>query len=256
MLTLRHVFENVCQILDLENLQLVPTYIRYRVLSDINAALQMIQTSGRDYFTRERTMVALVEGTAAYALDQTVLNVLLPARLTDGTPLLELETRGEYDRFGQIYLSRIDPAPEGKPMAIYLDRTRQGGNDPVKLQALFAPTPDDAYTAELEISRVPPVFTLDQVSDPSPVVPIAHGFTESILLPIARWNVRTSHFFRRHEMLPDMEAQYRAALEQLGISDPKINKPASPPDVLERARNAARAAAAAAYKAALQAPAA
>lgn len=248
-LTLRNVFENALQLLDIERASNSPTYIRERVIGDINAAIQKIQASGRDYFIREQEEVSLVAGTARYTLAATVLHVLFPAKLSDGTPLREITTKGDFELFGQIFTGQTGVAEAtGKPMGVFIDRTRQSGNDPVRITACFAPTPASAYTAQLDVSRLPAAYTLSQVTEPSPVIPIVHGFAESVLLPIVRWNVRTSHYFRRKDLLQSMEQEYLAALEQIGAVDPQIKKPGVSADVLEQAKANARSAASKAYR--------
>lgn len=247
-LTVRDVFEDALQLVEIERAQVASPDIRNFVVRCINSAVQQMQLSGRDFFIREKITVPLQDGTASYALDGTILNVLLPARLTDGTPLRELSNRGDYDLFGQIYLGQVATGvARAKPMAIFVERTRQGGTDPVATTLYFAPTPNASYTAQIEVSKVPPVFTLSDVSEPSPVIPVAHAFTESILLPIVRWEMRLCRIFRRQEMLPEFESAYQAALVQLGVADPQVRKPGASADVLEQARRDARVAAREAY---------
>jgi len=249
-MTLRQVFDNAIQPLNIERGDNSPVFIRERVVTDINAAVQMIATAPKcEYFLREEESLNLVAGTASYDLNANVLNVYLPARLGDGAPLTELGSRGEYDRFGQLYLGKTSAGPtSGKPIALFVQRRKRTGDaDAVKTQVLFAPTPNSAYTCTVEVSRVPGVYTVADLATPSPTVPMPHEFVESILLPIVRWNVRTSHFFNRNDLLPSMAQEYAAALEALGLADPQTDKRDADSDLMERKKAAARDAARRAY---------
>lgn len=247
--TLREIFDNAIQILNIEKGDNSPPFIRERVVTDINAALQLLQTAPKDHFQREEITLNLVNGTNAYDLAAEVINVLLPVRIGSDT-LTEITSRGEFDRFGQIYLGQTNTSgTRAKPMAVYVQRRRRTGNaDPSKTQILFAPTPNATYTAKVEVTKTPPAYTVADLADPSPEVPVPHEFSESILLPIVRWNVRTSHFFSRQDLLSSMAEEYAKALDMLGLSNPKIDHTAEP-DAMERKKAAARDAARRAYNA-------
>src|SRR4029453_16486743 len=102
--TLRYIFDNAIQLLNIEKGDNSPVFIRERVVADINAAMQTMQMGEKDYFAREEVTIALGDEVSAYDLPEEVLNVVLPARLADGTVLRDISSRGEYDLFGQIFL--------------------------------------------------------------------------------------------------------------------------------------------------------
>ncbi len=244
-MTIREIFKNGIQPLLIEKAEIAPTFIRERVIGDINAALQFMST-GVDYFTREPISFSIDAGAPSIALPEDTLNIFGPCMLGDGSPLTRIETRGEFEQFAQIYLGYTTAAPSGKPHGYYVEKSkRQGSDNTVALTARFTPLPSVAYTVALEISRRPPTYTVAQIEEPSPTVPLPHKFAESILLPIVRWNVRTSHLFGGHEMLASMEQEYNTALAQLGMSQP--TQGAQTTDALERKKAAARAAAREAY---------
>lgn len=249
MLTLRDIFEDALQLIDIESASLSALDTRAFVIRAINSGLQTLLLSGRDYFTKETETLYLSDGVAIYVLPQSVVNVIFPARLSDGAPIRELMNRGEADMFPQLYLgSSYAVTQRGKPMAAFVERKHVSGNDPTQATVIFAPTPNGAYTAEFSVSRTPPVYTLDQVSAPSPTVPVAHQFAESLLLPLVRWQMRVSRLFRANDMIPQLKADFDAAQEMLGLADPQVRRLGIPMDVLEQAKLNARNAARAAYQ--------
>lgn len=244
-MTLREIFANVIQTLLIELDDSSPTFIRTRVVSDINAALQLMAT-GENYFTAEAITLNIGLATPSAALPEDTLNVSGPILLGDGVPLARIATRGEFDSFSQIYLNTKNAHAPARPVGVYISEgLRAGADNTVEAVASFVPAPDADYTVSLYISRRPHTYTVADLSGTSPVVPLPHKMAESILLPLVRWNVRTSHFFTSKDMLPSLEADYNAALTQLGLAAPASERATSA--ALDRKRTAARIAARDAY---------
>lgn len=243
-MTVREVFENGIQPLLMENSDHTPDFIRTRVLQDINAALQ-VMTTGIDYFTQEPITLSISSGSPTANLPEDTLNVYPPVTLGDGSPLTLIDSPGTFQQYPQIFLGYNGAAPAGKPSGIFFDKGRRlAADNTVKVVARFSPSPGSAYTVALAISRRPTAYAVADLSGTSPTIPLPHKFAESILLPIVRWNVRTSHLFGMKDMLPSMEQEYQAALVQLGLAEAT---PGTSDSVLERKKGAARAAAREAY---------
>lgn len=159
-LTVRNVFDDVLQLLGFQDGNTAPLYVRERIVTDINAALQFMQAAGDEYFTRAQTSQVTVNGTPSYALAQADTQHVLGVRLADGTALRELATRGEYDLFAQICQGAT--AANGKPLAYYLQRffTNAGdAGDNSGVTLFLAPTPDGVYTVYLQGPGRAPNFT-------------------------------------------------------------------------------------------------
>ncbi len=244
-MTVRQVFENVIQTLLIERGDNSPDFIRTRVIDDLNAGIQTM-TTGIDYFTAEDLALQISAGSASAALPEDTLNIHGQPTLGDGTPLTNIRTPGEYQQYAQLFLGYKNNAPAGRPSGIFFDTQRRTGADnSVKTTARFCPVPDVAHTVNLLISRRPRRYTVADLSGVSPEIPMPAKNAESILLPIVRWNVRTSHFFNSPNMLPSMEQEFQAALVQLGLTEPQQGP--ITPGAIERKKNAARAAAREAY---------
>lgn len=247
-MTVVEAFTNAIQLLNIESGDNSPVYIRERVIADLNAALQTMAT-GLDYFNREPITLEVSVATPTSDFPADTLHVFGPVRLGNGAPLSEIKTRGEFDQFAQVYLGYLSSAPSGQPVGYFVEQLNRAG-DPNSAKSVLrvTPLPSETHDVELEISRLPETFAVADLSDPSPDIPVPQNFAESILLPILRWNVRTSHFFDYPEMLPSMEAEFIAAMTQLGLATPQTDKGLTLPGVLERKKAAARAAARQAYQ--------
>lgn len=244
-MTVREVFANAIQPLLIERDSNSPTFIRERVVRDINAAMQTLAT-GLEYFTQEAMTAEIPAANTTVELPEDILNVFPPFLLADGSGLALCETRGELDHFAQIFRNRKTADAAGRPRAIFVDKSVRAGNaNSVRTRLIVTPQTNAAYTISFDASRRPARYTVADLSDPSPTIPIPHAMTESIFLPIVRWNVRTSHFFNRPDLLPSMEQEWKAALTQLGIAEPTESRDTQA--VLERKKAAARAAAREAY---------
>jgi hypothetical protein len=248
-MTLREVFENVVPLLGVEKGQHAPDFIRTRVVQDVNSALQLMAT-GVDYFNRDTVSVNITTGNASVDLPDYVLNAYAPVRLSTGLQLVEIKTRGELDNFAYLHLGRTSAASAAAPTAYFLDVKRRPASEDVennlKATLIVAPTPDANYTVILEASRRPENFVVGDLSHSKPI-PVPQNFAASVLLPIVRWNVRTCHFFNAKDQLPAIESEYSAALTQLGLLTPRIDKGETTGSALERKRAAARNAAREAY---------
>lgn len=157
-LTFRNVFDDLLLLLGIETANNAPMYIRERVINDINASLQLIQSAGGDYFTRKESTINAVNNTASYALGTDTQHVFL-LRHSDGTTLREMATRGEYNLFASICQGSNST---GKPLAFYLQRyfTSTGdAGDSAGMTIFLAPTPDASYTLALESASRAPNFT-------------------------------------------------------------------------------------------------
>lgn len=253
--TLLQIFDDVIKLLGVETPNFSPMYVRERVVSEVNGALQMMSAAEQDYFTREKLNLNLTSGAPDYDLPEDLLHVVFPVRLADGTLLREIKNRGEYDLFGQIFLGQTAvQVSRDKPMAVFIEGLKRtdSATNTARSRVYFAPTPIANYTATLEITRRPASYTVEDLSDTDLTVPVPQDYCESILLPIVRWNVRTSNYFNRPEMLPALAQQFDAALRMLGLAGPQVDQAArSGNDRLEAAKQAARSAARQAHNAEL-----
>lgn len=252
MLTLRQVFDGCMLLLGYDNPDFATAVDRGVCFGSIQSALQVMQSAGEDYYTREPLTVTLAAGTACYRLDSSVTTVLAEGRLSNGQLLQKLITRAQYQQFAPLFLG-ISSAVPAQPMAYWteaLRNTASGATDSTVVNIWFAPQPDTGYTATLDVIRKPPVYTADQLCGTSPVIPVPHEYAESIFMPLVRWTLMTHPKWYKHDLEAQVQAQYERALRLLGFEDPRRPKPMtsnSGADVLSRAREAARGAARTAY---------
>ena len=227
MMTVRQIFNDGLSLLGIQNPDVSPLTARAHVLQDITAALQLMQLSGEDFYSREEMSVSLAIGTSAYVIDSSVQTVLDPATLSDGKALVELQEWTQFANFGPLFLGTNEAVANGIPLAYFVETLRPTtGTEATKIVLHVTPTPAAAYTLSLYVIKEPPVYTATDLGSSSPVPPVPHKYHESILLPLVRMNVTTCDLFARNAAkYPLIEADYQRALTLLGLADPRTPPP-------------------------------
>lgn len=203
------------------------------VVVAINGAMQMLQTAGQDYFTRQRLTIQLSAGTSIYNVPATVQSVLGPVRWNDTKPLRALESIGEYDQFARAFLgeSEYGLGDDGDPMAYWVDYLRSGTSGDicaVTIQIAPAPASPAGYVVAEVVNDAPDYVVADLSS--STVLPVAQSYTESIFLPIARMLMTRSSQFSRPDLLEQLTSDAATAMQRLGLSGGFPNANAGSPE--------------------------
>ncbi len=189
------------------------------VVVAINGAMQLLQSAGQDYFTREEITVGIYAGTSIYAISRNVQSVLGPVRLDDEKPLFALESQGQYDQFDRMFIGGDNYGPgDGEPMAYWVKYLREGSTgDVCSIELFLAPKPVSAGTIVIEVVNDAPAYTVADLSSTAEL-PVAQDYTESIFLPIARKLVMRSSQFSRPDLAEKLEADAAVAMQRLGFS--------------------------------------
>jgi hypothetical protein len=186
----------------------------------INGAMQILETAGQDYFTRQKITISVVANQQVYPLAQTVQNVLGPIRLNDTTPLRSLASRGELDQFDRIFQGLADfGAQGGVPLAYWVESLNSGLGlpDPDLINVWLAPTPTVGGTLAIEVVDQAPSYSVFDVTMGTAVLPVAQGYDESCVLPIARHLITRSAEFSRPDLTPRLKDDFDMALQRLGL---------------------------------------
>jgi len=218
-LTISQAYSDLLSKLGIESQAGVSTLVQTDCVIAINGALQVLQTAGEEYFTRETITLTLAAGTAAYVIPASVQSVIGPVRYNDEIPLKGLTSRGEYDQFDRIFLGETDyGAAAGTPIAYWPESIRSGSSgDIVRTTIYLAPAPSGAGTLVVEVVNDAPTYTISNLAD-STVLPVAQNYTESIFLPIARMLVTRSSQFSRPDLLAQLTEDYQRAMATLGLA--------------------------------------
>ena len=189
------------------------------VVVAINGAGQILQTAGEDYFTREEITVAIYAGTSIYPISRSIQAILGPVRLDDEKPLFALQSQGEYDQFGRMFLGETDYGPsDGEPMAYWPKYLKQGtAGDICDIELYLAPKPITPGNVVIEVVKdwiELVVADLDSTAE----LPVAQDYTETIFLPIARMLVTRSRIFARPDLGEKLMADGQQAMTRLGVS--------------------------------------
>ncbi len=219
--------------LGIEDPTLAPALSLQDVVIAMNGAMQMLQTAGQDYFTRERVTLTLAAGTAIYNVPTSMQSVLGPVRWNDVKPLRALESQGELDQFSRIFLggAAYGNGPNGDPEA-YWPRYLKTGSiaDICGITITLAPAPAaPAGTLVVEAVNDAVSYVVADLSS-TQVLPVAQNYTESIFLPIARLLITRSSQFSRPDILPQIQEDAARAFERLGVSGgfPNVEQPGMP----------------------------
>lgn len=229
-LTIVQARDDLLSKLGIENAALAPALSLQDVVIALNGALQILQTAGQDYFTREEITLTLAAGTAIYTIPKTAQAVIGPVRWNDLKPLRALTSEGEFDQFSRIFLggAGYGSGANGEPIAYFVKYLRTGTTgDICDISIRLAPAPAaPAGTLVAEIVNDAPKYVVADLTSTNEL-PVAQNYAESILLPIARMLVTRSSQFSRPDLLAQLEADAQRALQMLGVSGgfPNVEQP-------------------------------
>lgn len=191
------------------------------VVVAINGAMQMLQTAGEEYFTRQLLTLTLAVGTAIYNVPLSMQAVLGPVRWNDTKPLRALTSRGEYDQFARTFLGEPEygVGEDGDPIAYWPDYKRSGtAGDICAVTINLAPAPAaPPGTLVVEVVNDAPSYVVADLTLTT-ALPVAQNYTESIFLPIARMLVTRSSQFSRPDLLEQLTADANVAMQRLGLA--------------------------------------
>lgn len=210
-----------------------PASAQQDIVVALNGALQMLQTAGQDYFTREEVTITLSAGTSIYNVPANIQSVIGPVRWNDTKPLKALVSEGELDQFARIFLGETGygGGTDGEPVAYFVKYLRGAGpGDICGITIRLAPAPSaPAGTLVAEVIYDAPSYVVADLSSTTPI-PVAQNYTETIVLPIARMLITRSSQFSRPELKDQLEADGNRAMAVLGVSGgfPNVDQPGLP----------------------------
>lgn len=197
----------------------------------INTAMQILQTAGQDYFTREELTVALSAGTSVYNITKNVQAVLAPIRLNNEKPLRALDSQGQIDQYERIFLGESGyGVGTGEPRAYWVKYLRTGTTgDVCQIQIRLAPSPLIGGHIVAEVVNDAPAYDAGDL-DSTDELPVAQNYTESIFLPLARMFITRSAKFSRPDLRSGLISDGQTALQRLGFSGgfPNVVVPDAP----------------------------
>lgn len=232
-LTIAQAYADLLSKLGIESTVDVPDLVQQDCVIAINGAMQMLQTAGQDFITRQELTITLSAGTAIYTIPASAQAVLGPVRWNNVKPLRGLTSEGELDQFARIFLggSAYGGGEDGDPVAYFVKYLRQGTVGNVSAISIrLAPAPaSPAGTLVAEIAGISPEYTIDDLDDTTEL-PVAQGYTESVFLPIARMLITRSSQFSRPDLLAQLTSDYQMAMTKLGTVGgfPNEEQPAPP----------------------------
>lgn len=196
----------------------------------LNWALQVISKSNAQYFKRETIDVTLVIGQQAYLLPADTMDVIGPVITNAKRTLRTIENFSDIQGFGQIFFDQAGvTVANGAPLVYHVRDTKtlteSGDSHAITLHVL--PAPDSAAVSahspvKVDGVRTCPRYTEGDIASTT-VVPISDGYTESILLPLARLQVTRSHIFSQTEQLSRIKEDASTAMKILGVDNGEDN---------------------------------
>lgn len=198
----------------------VPGYVLDDVTTEVNRALQTLWAlPSRDWFRRQQIEIALVSGTNRYELALNIQRVLGITRL-NGSALRPAKTRGDIENYGRRYLGELSETP-GTPMIYWVEQLASGdASDSAAAFLWLAPTPNAGATLTLQTSTEAPNYSNADLTSEEEGIPMPHGYVESLFLPVARYFVSRSHWFRDAARVDELRADATSAFAALGMVAP------------------------------------
>jgi len=199
----------------------------------MSAAMQVLQTAGEDFFTREELTLTLAAGTALYNISANVQAIIGPVLWNGTKPLRALDGLGEIDQFARIFLgqSAYGVGDDGDPIAYNVTFRKSGSTgDICAVTIQLAPAPAaPAGTLVLDVINGAVSYVVADLDDTT-VIPVAQNYAESVFLPIARMLVTRSSQFSRPDLLPQLTEDYQRAMQRLGLAGgfPNVEQPSPP----------------------------
>lgn len=218
MLQIVQVRDDLISKLGYESVAAVPATGLQDVVIAINGAMQMLQTAGQDFFTRQTLTVALTVGTTFYTLPGSVQSVLGPIRWNNLKPLRALESRGQLDQYQRIFGDNTSyGVGTGDPEAYWVENVRNSSSagDINQINIYLAPQPGSpAGSMTVEIVNDAVAYVVGDLTS-TVILPVAQAYTESVFLPIARMLICRSYLFSRPDILEGLTADYQNAMATL-----------------------------------------
>lgn len=203
----------------IECIKQAPKFALQRAMNDLNGALQTVwnRADERDYWTNETLTLTFAADATTQDLVDDIQNVVGPCKTADDKRLLiGTGTLEELENFRDLFLDGNVP---DEPVAYYIERQNQAGDDPAKCTLHIYPGPSVETDLLLDVVKEAPRYSLSDLYL-CPLVPIPHKYAETLLLPIVRYKAATFWLFANPETLDGINREYLQAMASLGLADP------------------------------------
>lgn len=198
----------------------IPDFVHFDLAQATNLAYQTLWTSAEaEFFTQKPATLTVTKNIATYALASSVQAVRPPATF-NGAPLIAVTDEGVFDRPALLGLTLSN---SGTPK-IYCVLSENAGStvaDAVKLTLKLKPIPSASGSFAYTAHSHPPRFTACDLRSDMLSLPAPHEFVEGVVVPLTRYYLTRSHWFSNHKMLGELKADYREAMNKLGLLIPQ-----------------------------------
>jgi hypothetical protein len=221
-LTVVNIMQDLRRKLGIMDADTAPSGANADCIGALNWALQTLAKAGADYLRREPISVTLVAGQAAYELADEVQEVLGPVVSAGKRVLRPLRDFADMESFGLVYLGQQSATlANGAPLAYHVRNTRVAAGDSHEVTLYVVPAPDAAAVTahspvKVDGAKTCPRYDVADV-DSTEEVPVADGYCESLLLPLARLHVTRSHLFSDFDNLPRLQEDAALAMRTIGM---------------------------------------
>jgi hypothetical protein len=222
--TLCTIVRDALNLWGIEKVCNAPDFAIARAIDDVNAAMQAVwnQADDRDYWTKSSSTVTFTTGVKSMPLPIEVQNVVGPCRLSSNRRQLAIVRNiSELENFMDVFM---DGQTSDEPIAYFVERTNQAGDDPVNMVLHVTPAPAEDTAILLDVVLEAPHYYVHDLLA-CPILPIPHRYAESLLLPIVRYKASSFWLFENHEAKPSIDRDYQMAMAAIGAADPLPGKP-------------------------------
>lgn len=219
-MTRKEIRDDVLRKVWFEDPTKAPSYVIADVVIEINRALQTVWSlPGREWFRRQPIEVPIVSGTNRYELPATLQSVLGVSRL-NGASLRPVDSQSDIEHYARRYLGESSETP-GTPAVYWVEMLASGASpDSAAAFLWLAPSPNADGTLTIQVSTEAPIYTAADLTDEEQVIPMPHGYVESLFLPVARFYASRSHWFKDAAKLEELRTDATSAFNALGLVAP------------------------------------
>lgn len=214
----------MARLLGEETLATAPSFVQDDILATIHATLQELYSRAPSWVS-ERTLTVNTTVSQAYiSMPAEFVALLGPvSRDPSGTGSLDWEFLRITSRLEWLALLNSNLNP-GSTYYYFLETIQQAAvTDSLRSRLLIYPVPTSVFAINFDAKVKPPTFTAAQMIDATDVVlPVPHEYSESVLLPIARWRLSShDHCVASERSISQMKGLFDVANQILEGSNPE-----------------------------------
>jgi hypothetical protein len=218
-MTRRQIRDNILRVVWVHDPDNAPSHVLEDVATAVNKSLQTLYLlPGAEFYTLSDYEVTVAAGTNSIAL-ASAMQRLDSVRRSSGAPLAPVDSRQDILNY-RVRFEGATTESAGVPVAYWLEQRRSNGDDAAAATLFVAPTPESNTLLKLEGKSEATAYTVSEMENESAGISIAHGYVESLFLPLARYEASLSSWFKDPALRDSLRTAAEAAFTAVGLAAP------------------------------------